>query len=117
MERYFIPIIVVTVIGVTTQKKDGPGTNFIGSQHNERATPAFTASENSADVLTSYTRVKTIAEVIQEKTYKATVYESSIPKMIKNWCSYTDKTPGGTNPCIFYNILRSSPVGEPCFLE
>jgi len=69
MERYFILIIVVTVISVPTQKKDVPGTNFIDTQRNERIIPTatFESSPDLIDVLAPYTQLRTIAEVIHEK--------------------------------------------------
>jgi len=116
MERYFIFIIVVTVISVPTQKKDVPGTNFIDTQRNERIIPTatFESSPDLIDVLAPYTQLRTIAEVIHEKkSYEVIVYRNSIRKMIKNWHSRLDNMPGSANPRVFYNILRSLLLTEP----
>ena len=116
MERYLILVIVVAVIGVTTQKKDGQCANF-----RERIIPSITTSEKSEDpidISTSYTQFKPAAGVIHEKkTYEDLVYRNSIRKMIKNWHSHQDKMSGSTNPRILYNILRTLPMGEPYFIE
>jgi hypothetical protein len=121
MERYFLLTIVVTLVGVTTQKSEQEA-NFRSTQLKERRViAAITTCENSADytdILTPYTKFKTSAWVVYEKeVYRATAYKNSEQKMIKSRRRRVNEMPGSTNPRILYNILRSLPMGEPYFIQ
>jgi len=88
MERYFLLIIVVTLVGVTTQKKNGQEANFRSTLPKERGvTAGITTRESNA----GYTNI------------------------LKRYTKF--KTSGGTNPRTLFNILRSPPMSEPYFIQ
>ena len=121
MERYFLLIIVVTLVGVTTQK-NGQEANFRSTLLKERGAIALiTTCEKIADytgILTPYSKFKTPAGVVnEEKIYESTAYKNNVQKSIKNWRRQVNKLPASTNPRILYNILRSLPMGEPYFIQ
>jgi hypothetical protein len=95
MERYFILLIIVTLMGITTQRKD----------KRELGCP---------DIPASYTKVKTSAGAADDKMYEASSYKDCVQKNIKNSSTQVNKVGGDINPHILYTVL---PMGESYYIE
>jgi hypothetical protein len=114
-------MIIVTLVGVTVQKKNTRERNFWGVPQEERKMIAATPCEDGAaytDIRTSYTKFKTSSDVVnEEKIPEMVANKNSIPKNVKSWRGRLYKMPGSTNPRTLYNILRPLPMGEPYFIQ
>lgn len=118
MERYFLLIIVVTLVGVTTQKKNGQEASFRSNLLKETVVIAAIATWESnagyTDILRRYAKFKTSArDVNKEKIHEATASKNNIRKTIKNWRRQVNSVPGSTDPRTLFTILRSPPMSEP----
>jgi len=88
MERYFILMIALTLVGITVKKKNRQETNSWSTRQEERKMiAAITACENSEDythILSPYTKFKTSPEIgYQKKIYEATANKNGIQKIRK----------------------------------
>jgi hypothetical protein len=92
MERYFILLIIVTLIGITTQRKD----------KRELGCPA------------PYTKLKTSAGAAGDKMYEAASYKDCVQKNIKNSRTQVNKVGRDIDPHILYTVL---PMGESYYIE
>jgi hypothetical protein len=122
MERYFILAIAVTLVAVTTPKKNRQEARFCNTQQEERRSIASVATcddgADFADILSSYTTFKATAGVFSGKrVYKATSYKNSVREFIKKGPMQVNKWTGCTNPRVLYNVLQSVPMGEPYYIE
>lgn len=111
MERHFILMIVVMLVGLTIHKKNRQETDFNLTRRMERNTVAAigTCAGNSdyADVLMHTT----------EQIYETATYKNSVQRIIKNSRRPANKLSGSTNPRSLFNILRSLPMGEPYYIQ
>jgi hypothetical protein len=120
MERYFLLIIVVTLVGVTIQKKNGREANFRSNLLKETVViAAITPRECNAgytDILKRYTKFKTSARVVnKEKIQEATASKNNIRKTTKTWRTQVNSVPGSTDPRTLFAILRSPPMNGTLF--
>lgn len=120
MERYFILMIGVTLVGATAQKKTRE-TNSSSIRQGQRKIIAIPCenSVNYPNVLTSYSKLETSSDVANEaKSYEIVVNKNSIEKLTKNWEQAGKlKMSRRTNPRVLFDILRPLPMGEPYFIQ
>ena len=95
MERYFILLIIVTLIGITTQKKDKQ-------------------EAGCSDIAASCTILKTSAGPAGDTIFDAPSYKDCVQKNIKNSHTRVNKMGGDIDPHILYPVL---PIGESYYLE
>ncbi len=95
MVRYFILLIIVTVIGITTQKK------------NKQEAGCF-------DISASYSILKTSAGAADDKIYQAASYKDCVRQNIKNSHRQVNKMGSEIDPHILYPVL---PIGESYYIE
>jgi hypothetical protein len=121
MERYFILMIIVTLIGVTVRKENRQEANFLNTRMEEKKMIAAIPGENSVNytnVLTTYSKFKTSSDVVnEEKIYEIVANKNRIQKITKSWSRRANKVSCSANPRVLFNILRSLPMGEPYFLQ
>ena len=119
MERYFILMIIVTLAGVTVQKKNRQETTSWSTLLEERKMIAAIPCENSVNytnVLTTYSKFKTSSDVVnEEKIYEIVANKNRIQKI--TWNKRVNKMSCSANPRVLFNILRSLPIGEPYFIQ
>ena len=121
MERYFILMIIVTLAGVTVQKKNIQETIYWSTLQEERKMIAAIPCENSVNytnVLTTYSKFKTSSDVVnEEKIYEIVAHKNRIQKITKSWNRRVNKMSCSANPRVLFNILRFLPIGEPYFIQ
>ena len=121
MERYFILMIIVTLVGVTVRKENRQETNFLNTRMKEKKMIGSIPGENSVsytNFLTTYSKLKTSSDVVnEEKIYEIVDSKNSIQKIIKSWSRQVNKMSRSENPRILFNILSSLPMGEPYFIQ
>ncbi len=121
MERYLILMIIVTLAGVSVQKKNRLETTSWSTLQEERKMIAAIPCENSlnyTNLLTTYSKFKTSSDVVnEEKIYEIVANKNSIQKITKSWNRQLNKVSCSANPRVLFNILRSLPMGEPYFIQ
>ena len=102
MERYFILMIIVTLVGVIPQKKNRQETNSWNTRQEETKMVSAIPCEdclNYANVLKPYSKFKTSSDVVnEEKIYEIVANKNSIPTILKSWNGRSNKMSGSTNP-------------------
>jgi hypothetical protein len=114
-------MIIVTLAGVTVQKKNRQETTFWSTPQEERKMIATIPHENSVNYtsfVTTYSKFKTSSDVVnKEKIYEIVANRNSIQKITKSWSRRVNKMSCSANPRVVFNILRSLPMGEPYFIQ
>lgn len=95
MVRYFILLIIVTLIGITTQKKNKQ-------------------EAGCSDIPASYPILRTSAGAADNKIYQAASYKDCVQKNIKNSRTQVNKIGSDIDPRILYSVL---PMGESYYIE
>jgi hypothetical protein len=119
MERYFILMIAVTLVGVTVRKNRRETDSCSIRQEERKMIPIPCENGlNYTNVLTTYIKLKTSSDVVIEaKSYEIVANKNSIQKIIKSWTRRVNKMSRSTNPRVLFNILSTLPMGEPCFIQ